>query len=412
MAGPRTLVAGLTALAVTAVVAGAGRSEAAAERWFSSWSRPQSVPVAAAADPADGGRGPGPLADQSVRDVVRLSTGGSAVRLRLSNRYGATLVPEGTLPLRVLAATVGRRTSGPAVSGLRRLTFAGRTDVTVPPGGTVVSDPVAMAVPDGQLLAVSLYVESAPVAPSHGASFVTSYVAPPGSGDLTTEASGSSYTQKTSATLVLTGVDVRSARLRGVVAATGGSVVDGHGSKVDTFTDWPSWLSRRVERQAVVNNGLGGTTAAALCAVPGSGPSVEERVQHDSLQLPGITHLIVYAGTNDIAGVCTAEQIIAAYRSIIAQARARGVRVLISTITPRGSYTALQNAERQKVNAWVRGRGTCSGECWRSLDFDAVVRDPADPNRLDPRLDSGDGIHPTGEGYRRIAASVPLAALR
>jgi lysophospholipase L1-like esterase len=410
---PRTRTAPMVALAVLCGVltpsAGASNST---ERWFTSWSRPQSVVVAAAADPADGGRGPSPLVDQSVRNIVRLTGSGSAIRLRLSNRYGATLTPTGTLPLRVKAATVGRRTTGASATSLRKVTFKGRADVTIAPGATVVSDPVAYPVTAGHLLAVSVHVDLTPMAPSHGASFVTSYVSPLLSGDHTRDTSGAAYTEKTLTTPIVSGVDVRSPRLRGTIATTGGSVVDGHGSEPDAFTDWPSWLSKRLTGRTVVNNGLGGTTAAAACAVPGSGPSVEERVAHDSLGLSGVTHLLVYAGTNDIAGVCTAGQIIAAYRSIISQARARGVRVLISTITPRGAYTALQNAERDKVNAWVRAGGRCSGQCHRSLDFDAVVRDPANHQQLDPRIDSGDGIHPNGEGYRRLAASIPLDALR
>jgi lysophospholipase L1-like esterase len=403
---------------VLPALASAG-TPAAAGRWFTAWSRPQSIAVAGAASATEGGQGPGPLVDQSVRDIIRLTASGTAVRIRLSNRYGAGLSPEQATPLQVTAATVGRRSRGADVLGrtLRAVTFGGRADVTIPGGATVISDPILSSVLASGDLAVSLHVGLAPVAPAHGASFVTSYLTPIGAGDHTHDPSGSAYSQRTTGTLVLTAVDVLSTRVRGVVATTGGSVVDGFGSDVDRYDDWPSWLSRRVRGTAVVNNGLGGTTAAAACALPPvgpslTGPSVEQRVGHDSLGLAGITHLIVYAGTNDIGNACTADRVIDAFRSIARQAHARGVKVLISTITPRGSYSAAQNAEREKVNAWVRSRGRCGGECDRSLDFDVVVRDPADPNRIDPRLDSGDGIHPNGEGYRRIAAVVPLDALR
>src|SRR5689334_8786602 len=108
--------------AVVGALAPHGADAGAKARWFSAWSRPQSVVVGAAADAADGGRGPSPLVDQTVRDVVRVTGAGSAVRIRLSNRYGASLVPTGTLPLHVTAATLSRRTSGASVTALRQVT--------------------------------------------------------------------------------------------------------------------------------------------------------------------------------------------------------------------------------------------------------------------------------------------------
>lgn len=417
----RLALAGTLLLAALTPPTATGAPQEADTEWFTAWSRPQSVALAAAADPLEGGRGPGPLLDQTVRNVVRVTGAGTEVRLRLSNHYGATLSEDGTLPLTVSSTTVARHAAGAELvpGTLREVTFSGQRAVSIPAGATVLSDPVLLAVAAGHDLAVSLHVPESPMAPQHGASFVTSYLTRPGAGDRSADLTGMAYGQRTLTTLVLTGVDVRSSSLRGLVAATGSSVTDGHGSDVDGHTDFPSWLARRIQdelppslRRTVVNNGLGGTTAAAACATPGTGPSVEERVAHDSLQLSGLTHLVVYAGTNDIAGGCTAGQIIAAYREVVRQAQQLGVSVLISTITPRASYTAAQNAERDAVNAWVRGRGTCSGECHRGLDFDVAVRDPANPQRIDPAIDSGDGIHPNGEGYGRIAASIPLAALR
>src|SRR4051812_39501398 len=90
----RTCGRATCALALTVAVLAAPCANAAPpithdSPWFTAWSRPQSVAAAAAADPADGGRGPGPLLDQSVRNIVRVTGGGSTLRLRLSNRYGA-----------------------------------------------------------------------------------------------------------------------------------------------------------------------------------------------------------------------------------------------------------------------------------------------------------------------------------
>ena len=406
--------------ALVATVGSVQPGEAASGHWFAAWARPQSTAVGGAADATTGGKGPGPLVDQTVRAILHVTGSGSAVRVQLANRYGITIVPEGTTELHVLGASVARRSTGAGlVAGtLSGLTFGGQRDLTIAPGGTALSDPVPLQVRFGDDLAVSVHVELTPVAPQHGASFATSYETSPLAGDHTRDVGPAAFTDRTQATPLVSRVDVLSGSLRGTVAATGGSVTDGFGSDVDRFTDFPSWLSRRIHSQlpagqqrTVVNNGLGGTTAAAACSTRVSGPSVEERLAHDTLTLPGLTHVIVYAGTNDLAGGCSADRIIAGFRSIVRQAHAHHVRVLISTITPRASFTAPENVERERVNAWVRRGGSCSGECDTALDFDRVVRDPSDHDRIDPRLDSGDGIHPTGEGYRRIAASIPLRAL-
>ena len=369
-----------------------------------------------------GARGPRSLVDQTVRVVTRVTGAGQAIRVEVGNRYGGTPLPGGTRPLHIVAATAARRAQGAGlVTGtVRTLTFAGAREVTVAPGETTVSDVLALSVEAGEDLAISMQVESAAVPPAHGASAVTSFVTAPRSGDHTADLAGGAFTERTSSTPIVTAVDVRSARLRGTIAVTGGSTVDGTGSTLDGHNDFPSQLSSRIRRelppgrqQAVVNQGIGGTTAASgQCSLPAFGPSVDERLAHDTLGTAGLTHLVVVAGTNDIGFGCTGDQIIGAFRSILRQAAQRRLIVLISTITPRTANTAVQNAERAKVNDWVRAGRNCSGECDRSLDFDAVVRDRGNPNQIDPSLDSGDGIHPNPEGYRREAESVPLDVLR
>jgi lysophospholipase L1-like esterase len=42
------------------------------------------------------------------------------------------------------------------------------------------------------------------------------------------------------------------------------------------------------------------------------------------------------------------------------------------------------------------------------VDFDAALRDPGQPTRLNPAWDSGDHLHPNDAGYQVMAQAVPL----
>ncbi len=402
----------LTLLASAALACAAPQAAAAAPvAWHTAWGRSQATSPTTP-----------PLTDQTVRVVSRLTAGGTQVRVRVQNAFGRSSSVNGTAPLTIDAATVGRRSAGPGVvpGTLRPLTFAGRRDVTVPPGGSVLSDPVALVVTAGEDLAVSAHTPLAAMPPAHLFDTVTNYIS--GSGDATGNLDGAPFTTTTTTTPLIAAVDVSGTPLAGTVVAIGGSVVDGTGSTLDGHDAWPDDLARRLQalpaarHKAVVNAGIGTTTAARACASP-LGQGVQDRVKRDALSLAGVTDLIVYAGTNDLSGfpagvnTCNAAQIIDAMRDTIRQAHAAGARVFITSITPRASYSETQNADRALVNAWVAKGGNCSGECDHALDFDAVVRDPGQPNRIAPSLDSGDGIHPNPKGYSLIADSIDLALL-
>ena len=79
---------------------------------------------------------------QTVRQVARLSIGGTRLRVVISNEGG-------TSPLHIGAAHVARHAEGSAIAegSDRPLRFGGQAEVTVPPGARLVSDPVDIALP-------------------------------------------------------------------------------------------------------------------------------------------------------------------------------------------------------------------------------------------------------------------------
>jgi lysophospholipase L1-like esterase len=190
----------------------------------------------------------------------------------------------------------------------------------------------------------------------------------------------------------------------------------------------------------VVNAGISGNKVVSD-RFDGSGPSTDSRgvsaanrLDRDVLAQPDARTVIVFEGINDLRGETTADQVIAGLRQIAARAHAHGLRVVGGTITPCAGWpdcTAAVEAKRQAVNAFLRAgggtrlaaraegsegtrpsAGTVPADGFDAIiDFDAVIRDPADPTRIRPDYDSGDHLHPGDAGYRAMAASIDLRAL-
>ncbi|MER6027541.1 SGNH/GDSL hydrolase family protein [Streptomyces sp. NPDC001851] len=343
------------------------------------------------------------LPGAAVRNVVHLSVGGTGVRIRLSNRFG-------TAPLRLGAVTVALRASGPdAVPGtLRTATFQGAATVTVPPGQDLVTDPVALPVPAAADLLVTVYTpdDSGP-ATYHQTALQTSYLAPAGAGRATDE-NGAAYTTAISRWYYVTGVDVLGGAA-GSIVALGDSLTDGNGSTPDTNHRWPDRLAEQVRagRLGVLNAGISGNRLLH----DGAGPNALARLDADALDRAGVRVLVVLEGINDIKGTPTADDVTAyadAYRTLVARAHARGVRVIGVTLTPyRGfpAYTDAREAVRQRVNAFIRTGGAFDAVA----DADAALRDPADPTRLLPAYDPGDHLHFNDTGMAAVADTVRRA---
>jgi lysophospholipase L1-like esterase len=360
---------------------------------------------------------PHQLWDQTVRQVARVSIGGSRVRILLSNAYG-------THPLKIGSADIAlSRKDASIVPGSDRvLTFGGKTSVVIPPGAPMLSDPVDLDVAALSHLAVSLYLPD-PTAPAsfHWDARQTAYV---GAGNQT--AATSLKVDSTLTTRVfLAAIQVEAAPGTRTVVAIGDSITDGDGATMDADARWPDFLAQRLAPRdvAVLNAGISGGRMLR----DKMGVNALARFQRDVLAQPGICAVIVLMGINDIAWKdtplalsdesTTAQDLIAGYQQLIARAHARGVRIIGATLTPfegaledtpmRGYYGAGKERIRQQVNDWIRHSGAFDAV----IDFDAILRDPAHPTRLLPAYDSGDHLHPGDVGNRVMAEAIDLHAL-
>ena len=411
-----SLTAGLFAMLLAmASHATAQRGSARGDAWVSSWGASQQIPESQNALPADDMR------DATIRQIVHLSLGGSALRVHLSNAFGTTA-------LHFTSVHIAHPTSSAAAAidpaSDRALTFGGNPDVTIPPGAEFVSDAVEMPVAPLSDVAVTFHLDAPPVQETgHPGSRSTSYYV---HGDQVS-AADLPDAKHVDHWYDLTEIDVRTlpgaGAGAGVVIALGDSITDGHAATTNGNDRWPDVLAARLQASkktrniGVSNQGIGGNHLLT----DGLGPNVLARFDRDVLAPAGVRWLIVFEGVNDLGGLARiaevpAEQhaalvarLIAAYQQIIERAHAHGLRVYGATITPytgSGYYHpgSLSEADRQALNAWIRAAGNFDAV----IDFDAVVRDPAHPEQLFPAFDCGDHLHPSPAGYKALGESIPL----
>jgi lysophospholipase L1-like esterase len=356
------------------------------------------------------------LANQTLRMNARLSIGGDTVRIRLSNAHGQQKLVVGM-------ATIGVREAGPGVvpGSVRKLSFGGAEGATIAAGAPLVSDPVELSLPALADVAISVYLPD-DLPASFGLtgrySRQTNYISPPGNFAAETVLPVGKITDDW---YLVSGVDVLAAAETGAVVALGDSLTDANISTIDAFCRWPDQLSRRLQARrggrplAVMNQGLGGNRILHDIR----GDSGLRRFDRDVLAQPGVTHVIVMLGTNDLRNrwakpeeEVTAEEMIAGLKQMAIRARSSGIKIFGATLTGfenetylPGAWTPAREAARQAVNAWIRDRGAFDAV----VDFDRALRDPEHPTRMLPAYDCGDHLHPSDLGYNRMGDAIDLA---
>lgn len=399
------------------------------EHWIGTWFAASTARVdppagrAASPPPATSGQSLLHFNDQTIRQIVHITLGGTRLRVVVANTFG-------TIGLRIGAASVALRDREAVVvpRSVRPLTFSGAAQATIPAGETATSDPVDLVAPDFADLAIDLFLPDdsaamrSPVT-THPASWQTGYVSPAGNhaGETALPVRATTRYRRgdglESATwFFLTRVEVAAPPDTGVIVALGDSITDGTASGIDTNNRWPDHLARRLfaggTRMAVLNAGIGGNRVLA----EGNGPAALARFDRDVLAQPGVTAVIVLEGINDIGQARQAASpggadLIAGHTRMIERAHARGLRIYGATLTPfegANYWTPEGEAKRRQLNEWIRESKTYDGV----FDFDAAVRDPEHPTRTLAKYDAGDHLHLNAAGYEAVAGTIDLSLLR
>jgi lysophospholipase L1-like esterase len=393
----RILVA--VAVAVAAATVAAGQARSGRGRWIAAWGTAQHA------------LGTTAVSNATARMIARVSIGGEQVRLRFDNAYGKA-------PLRIGRAHVALRRGGAAVvpGSTRKVVFKGAEQATIPPGGSIVSDEVPLPVMARQDLAVSFHIPDRDVRPSqHGGGLVTSFLSANDAGDVTPEEGADPFVNRTTSMLWLKSIDVLSGDAKGGIVAFGDSITDGSCATPDGYERWPDVLALRLHLDgrnvSVVNEGIGGNTVLPKHPdpVPPTGMAGLDRLDRDVLSHPGITHVVLFLGTNDLRRSATPEMVREGLQTLAGRMKSKGLKVIGATLIPRHNNTGqtpwdpTKTERRNALNEWIRTKAPFDAV----LDFDKVVRNPGSPNLIAPPYDC-DGIHPSPRGYYEMARVVKL----
>lgn len=378
-------------LAVVAVpcVAHAARQQL----WVGTWATP---PVQ-----ADAHRN---FADQTLRQIVHSSIGGSRARIRISNLFG-------NRPLVVKDVHLARGSGGSSIlpDSDHVLHFRGKTFVTIPPGETAVSDPVAFHIPALSDVVVSMYLPGSTGALTFNPSaHQTNYIA---AGDVSGNES-LPHATTTGSWYLLTNLDVQGKGLGGAVVTLGASITNGYKSTGNTNQRWPDLLAKRLMaahfKIGVLNEGISGNRLLHY----GAGPSAESRFKRDVLEQPGVRWVIFSDDPiNDLGSTHpqpSAGALINGIKELITEAHQHHIEFFCATLTPyKGAnyWNPSGESAREEINAFLQSRN--SG-CDAVIDEAKATRDPAHPASYLPAYDSGDHLHPNDAGMQALANAVRL----
>ncbi|KAJ0304644.1 hypothetical protein Brms1b_011185 [Colletotrichum noveboracense] len=354
--------------------------------------------------------------DATLRQTFHTSIGASRLRVQLSNIFGGSDLPitaaSLALPLDGAAGVPGIDTKT-----LKGLTFSGSPSVTVKQGAMVYSDPIDFTIAAQTNIALSLYTQqgqSGSKITGHPGSRTTSWMQ---SGN---QVNASSVTgASTKHWYFASAVEAWAPKNTSAMIILGDSISDGRGSDDDRNNRWPDLVLARLQKEALANIAVANQAAGGNAVLQGGlGPPLLQRYNRDALSQQGVKYVFVFEGVNDIGPSATdsttqqrlGDNLISAYKQIVADCKKAGLVIIGATITPfAGSGQSYSNPAReqtrQRVNEWILENRTFD----HVVDFASFI---GDGDHLKAQFDGGDHLHPNVPGYQELANKFPVEILR
>jgi len=413
--GVKILAGAVWAFGLLALTAGSAQAQT---KWVATWATAPEPLVSSQSgfNPPSIG-----LANNSVRQVLRVSLGGDTLRMRFTNEYTNVPVKINGVTIALSATQTGIDTAGIIDSLTTRFfKFGGQDSVTMPANGYVWSDAIPFSLTPGARVQVTIHfgagVPAAGTYPGvtvHRGSRTKPRVI--AGNQLTARTTpGASTTSQGQGSFVISSLEVRAPQAAGAVAILGNSITDGFGVTNGAFTRWSDVFTTqllahaRTSKVGVLNGGIG----AGNLISGGVSTAGMLRYKRDLFDHSGVKWVILFIGVNDIGNtgcsMTTSNNAITSFTTIADSAHARGIKVYGATITPfngNSYYSTNSEACRQRINTWVRTTAIETGKYDAVIDFDKIIRNPTDTSRILTTYNN-DGLHPNITGYAAMGNAI------